>query len=74
MIIIKIVKFVSKCTDENNSHDTMSECALSEEDFEEKKPIIIAQCNLQILWLLKNKDLSHWIKLYAENHEEQLKG
>jgi hypothetical protein len=31
------------------------------------EPKLIAQCNLQVLWLLKNKDLSHWVKLYAND-------
>jgi len=35
---------------------------------------LVAQANLQILWLLKNKDLSHWIILYTDNTEEQLQG
>lgn len=32
-------------------------------------PKILAQCNLQVLWLLKNKELSHWVKLYTNNKE-----
>lgn len=34
------------------------------------QPSIIAQCNLQVLWLLKNKDLSHWVKLYSDISEK----